>query len=921
SYKNNVEVGEGKIILTGKGNYGGSHEIGFRIDKSSSIKYDKSTKVLTVSGEGPMKFSKMPEYAELAEKLVVEEGITSIADGACYNFEKLQTVQLPKTLTKIGNSAFNNCNSLVNIEIPDAVEHIGENAFSSCWRLKEIELPDSIETIGRSAFSWCNSLEIVNIPKGIKKIDEYAFEGCSMLKAITLPSSIVEIGDYAFKNCSSLESIILSPAIDIGRSIGLNAFRDVSESLVIYCNNEYQLEYCKQYGLTYIDASATYFDDINIENADVTFEYETLVNDANNNKGPKFILKYKMSGNEYVLKYGSDYKYSFENDYVNMKGRLKIRGYGSFYGTKVVDYKIYNYIKDCKIEDLKTDYIYTGSAIAPTFKLSFEGGALKEGEDYVVEYDKKAIEEGNHSFKISGKGDFWGSKVINYTIKKHSIDKVDVALDNTVYVYDGTIKKPVVNVTHNNITLEEGKDYELNYQESVEEGEYNVKVTGINAYKGTKTSEIYKIIRLDISEAKVTLDSSSFIYNGKIQKPQVTVEYDGKSLKENEDYELKYSESTEEGAYEVEILGVNQFKNSVKREYSISKYSIEDTEIVLSNTRFDYDGTPKEPKVTVTYAGNDLKEGEDYEIEYVNSDYVGDAEVVVRGTGKYKGEKNVPYEITPISIEDADFSLNNSVYTYDGSRKLPTVKVVCGGKELVKDQDYSVEYVDNINPGTAKVQVVGIGVYSGAVELSFTILEYSSGMDAVYTPEIIKDDKLLYDISDDDDKEVEVSAVISKKITEIHIPATVKCDGVTYKVTSIGQKAFYKNTKLKKVVVGNNVTHIEDYAFYGCKNITSIKLGKNLDIIGNSSFRKCTKLAEIVIPKSVDTLGKNAFYGCKKLKKIVVNANSVVDISSNALKGVHKKCVIKVPSKLVKKYKKKLKSKTGFKKSMKIKKK
>ena len=180
---------------------------------------------------------------------------------------------------------------------------------------------------------------------------------------------------------------------------------------------------------------------------------------------------------------------------------------------------------------------------------------------------------------------------------------------------------------------------------------------------------------------------------------------------------------------------------------------------------------------------------------------------------------------------------------------------------------------------------------------------------------------LIYTITDDENFEVEVAGVSKNNISKLVIPGTVNVDGWTYKVTSVGSRAFYKNTKIKSIVIGNNVASIEDYAFYGCKNVKQIKMGKSVEIIGVSSFRKCTKLTKVILPKSIDELGKNAFYGCKKLKTITINANSVVDISDNAIKGISKKAVIKVPKKLVNKYKKKFKGKTGFKKTMKIKKK
>ncbi len=154
------------------------------------------------------------------------------------------------------------------------------------------------------------------------------------------------------------------------------------------------------------------------------------------------------------------------------------------------------------------------------------------------------------------------------------------------------------------------------------------------------------------------------------------------------------------------------------------------------------------------------------------------------------------------------------------------------------------------------------------------------------------------------------------------IPATIKCEGITYKVTSIGQKAFYKNTKIKSVEVGNNVTSIENYAFYGCKNMASLNFGKKVEVIGSSAFRKCTKLTAVTLPKSMEELGKNAFYGCSKLKTITINANSVIDIEEGAIKGISNKAVIKVPKKHYKKYQKKLTSRTGYKKkTMKLKKK
>ncbi len=103
------------------------------------------------------------------------------------------------------------------------------------------------------------------------------------------------------------------------------------------------------------------------------------------------------------------------------------------------------------------------------------------------------------------------------------------------------------------------------------------------------------------------------------------------------------------------------------------------------------------------------------------------------------------------------------------------------------------------------------------------------------------------------------------KSKKVNVPKKVKIAGITYTVTSIAPKAFANNKKLQKVTIDSNITSI----------------------------------------------GKNAFRGCKNLKTIVIKSTKLTSssIGSNAFKGTHKKLVIKVPKKMLKKYKKFLKKK------------
>ena len=60
--------------------------------------------------------------------------------------------------------------------------------------------------------------------------------------------------------------------------------------------------------------------------------------------------------------------------------------------------------------------------------------------------------------------------------------------------------------------------------------------------------------------------------------------------------------------------------------------------------------------------------------------------------------------------------------TYTGEPITPAVTITNGdGYHLVEDTDYTVEYRDNVNAGTATVTITGKGIYTGSVDVPFQI--------------------------------------------------------------------------------------------------------------------------------------------------------------------------------------------------------
>ena len=77
------------------------------------------------------------------------------------------------------------------------------------------------------------------------------------------------------------------------------------------------------------------------------------------------------------------------------------------------------------------------------------------------------------------------------------------------------------------------------------------------------------IKRESISKAKVTLNQNKYTYDGKVKKPSVTVELNGKTLEKNTDYKVTYKNNTNIGTATVKVTGVGNYKGSASATFRI----------------------------------------------------------------------------------------------------------------------------------------------------------------------------------------------------------------------------------------------------------------------------------------------------------------------------------------------------------------
>ncbi len=191
--------------------------------------------VLTISGTGKMDgygyYTKKPdgssvtsapwgEYYEAIERVVIENGVTSIGNCAFYSCTEIKGASIPDSVESIGSYAFSGCSGLETVTLGNGLKTIGAKAFDDCTNLKGIVIPDSVEFIG-SAFSGCSGLETVTLGKGLKTIGGNAFEYCTGLTSIVIPDGVESIDSKAFYFCDKLETLTLGKGV---KTLGSMAF-------------------------------------------------------------------------------------------------------------------------------------------------------------------------------------------------------------------------------------------------------------------------------------------------------------------------------------------------------------------------------------------------------------------------------------------------------------------------------------------------------------------------------------------------------------------------------------------------------------------------------------------------------------------------------------------------------------------------
>lgn len=442
----------------------------------------------------------------------------------------------------------------------------------------------------------------------------------------------------------------------------------------------------------------------------------------------------RVSYNGTALKNGTDYTVTVEKE--DGKVTVTLTGKGNFQGTVKQTVGTGTDIANCTIT--VEDTTYTGEKLTPKVTIKDKSDADVDESNYTLTWNNN-VNAGTATVVVSGKGTYAGeTDPIKFTIKPRDLSDVDVTVeynDSVVYhkpkdAADAIVTEPTL--TYKSHKLKKGTDYTVEF--SGNDGvtaNAKITITGSGNYKG-KLEKTYSITAADLHD----LDNMTYEvkpagdhpYTGSQIRPEITVKQNGVELEEGADYKVEYYNNIAIGQGTICVNGLNNYANSQHIIYfQITKVSIADATVSAIDD-LKYDGTKKEPALTVTVDGVPLNKGTDYDVTYSNNIEAGQATVTLTGKDNYSGTKSATFKIIKDISNNVDTITVEAIpsQSYAGTEVTPGVVIKDKYQDgrvytLKEDKDYTLTYKDNDKIGTATVTITGKGYYKGTQVPKFTI--------------------------------------------------------------------------------------------------------------------------------------------------------------------------------------------------------
>ena len=434
--------------------------------------------------------------------------------------------------------------------------------------------------------------------------------------------------------------------------------------------------------------------------------------------------------------------------------RATVKGVGLYSGTATSSDLFYINPKAITASGVTIDVSTGATDVPPTVTVKDGTKVLTKDTDYEVSFS------GNVA-TITGKGNYSGTITRTYSFVDQKITGATIYA-GMIYYYNGSTQEPLITVTGSDgRTLTKNVDYKVTYTQNNKEvtpkdaGTYNIIVTGIGKYAGTKNLA-FTITPFQKQYITVTAASGYYANN-----PSVTVKsLDGRIVfVQDKDYKvISVTPNTYTNKVRVTLTTMGNIEaGTVSAEYALVAKSISSCTISFKDGRSSAAYTGSNIPINLVVKDGyytTLTQGRDYKVTYKNATGkvvtaikdAGTYTIEITGLNGYTGTTYTTFTVTGTDIGNYTVTLKESSVTADGRTKTPVITSVSYGYySKLSSSDYTVSYQDSTGkevksyqmtaPGTYKVVVTGKNGYTGSCYATFTIVGLSqsiTGVDGSY---------------------------------------------------------------------------------------------------------------------------------------------------------------------------------------------
>lgn len=430
---------------------------------------------------------------------------------------------------------------------------------------------------------------------------------------------------------------------------------------------------------------------------------------------------------DFLVTYEDNIEVDYDDGSIIANAKIIIFGKGNYSGTRTIIFKIIPReitSSDITIEDILFQE-YTGNQIAPRPEIKYLDYTLAENLDFNYSYGEN-INIGLGTVTITGIGNFSGSVVKGFDIALNRIDSAEVSGYELQIVYTGNEQKQVPNVKFNEVSLEYLVDFDLEYPSDMTNvGVKTITIRGINNYSGNIVFE-YEIISKVLTIADIEIEiSGSTEYTGLEVLPQILIKNDN-TLLNSDDYTISITNNINVGIANIAIVFRTNYSGFVQSTFAISKATLTSS-MINGIDSCQFTGLEIKPTPVIVFNGNTI-DVSNFTLSYASNVNIGSATITIRAKDNcnFTGSVAINYDITQRIITNINdlivgFYDSTASYVYNTLAHNPAITSVKYNDYTLTANDYDLSYGANINAGIGKIYFALKGNFDGNVEYSFEI--------------------------------------------------------------------------------------------------------------------------------------------------------------------------------------------------------